>query len=431
MKKKKLTVVDLFCGGGIGAVGVISSNLDIIYALDNNKYAVETYNKNIQKCCIQQDIRTLDITTIPDSDIILGSPVCKSFSFAGNNNGFSDEKYGDLTSYYLRIIKYKKPKALVFENVKGMISKKHKPYFDGFLDELRAIGYSIHYKVLNAFEYGVPQVRERLIVVGIRNDIKDTFTYPEVLDSELRMNIYDAIGDLPEPSKVMNSNNDIQFTSNANYPNHSGYGIRKDEKPFISKIPSGGNWKCLDDESAKSFLGKAYYNGGGRTGFLRKVDINKPSYTITSTMNGKNNAQIIDGNDLILKDKEELKIYNQDIYYDNGYSSRYLSRNRQRQWNEPSFTIISGARQLPLYPEPKNYDIRKIDTCEIAPPRRFTVRECLRLQSVPDWYVIDEAISLTKQYEIVGNGIPSLLLFKIFNQLKLVLEQINWIILFP
>lgn len=124
MKKKKLTVVDLFCGGGIGAVGVKCADFNIIYALDNNKYAVETYNENIENCCIQQDIRKLDISTIPDSDIILGSPVCKSFSFAGNNNGFSDEKYGDLTSYYVEIIKYKKPKALVFENVKGMISKK-------------------------------------------------------------------------------------------------------------------------------------------------------------------------------------------------------------------------------------------------------------------------------------------------------------------
>lgn len=422
MKKKKLTVVDLFCGGGIGAVGVKIADFDIIYALDNNKYAVQTYNENIKNCCVQTDIRKLDITTIPDSDIILGSPVCKSFSFAGNNNGFSDVKYGDLTLYYLEIIKYKKPKALVFENVKGMISQKHKPYFDAFIAELEAIGYNMHHKVLNSYEHGVPQLRERLIAIGIRNDIKDLFEYPEIIKFESRMSIYDAIGDLPQPSKVMNSNNDIQYTSDSSYPNHFGYGIRKDEKPFVSKISSGGNWKCLNEEDAKSFLGKAYYNGGGRTGFLRKVDIDKPSYTITSTMNGKNNAQIIDGNDLTLKNNKENKIYNQDIYYDNGYSSRYLSRNRQKQWDEPSFTIISGARQLPLYPEPKNYDIRRMDIYKVAPPRRFTVRECLRLQSVPDWYIIDEKMSLTKQYEIVGNGIPSLLLFKIFNQLKIILE---------
>lgn len=422
MKKEKITVVDLFCGGGIGAVGVKTADFDIIYAIDNNKQAVQTYNQNIKNCCIQADIRKLDITNIPDSDIILGSPVCKSFSFAGNNNGFNDEKYGDLTFYYLKIIKYKKPKALVFENVKGMVSKKHKPYFDAFLEELRSIGYNIHYKVLNAYEYGIPQLRERLIVVGLRDDIEDTFQYPEIIKSELRMNIYDAIGDLPQPSKIMNSNKDIQFVSEFSYPNHFGYGIRNDEKAFVGKITSGGNWKCLDCEDAKTFLGKAYYNGGGRTGFLRKVDIAKPSYTITATMNGKNNAQIIDSHDLIEKNNEKIKIHNQDVYYENGYSSRYLSRNRQKQWNEPSFTIISEARQLPLYPEPKNYDIRNRDEYEIAPPRRFTVRECLRLQSVPDWYIIDELMPLTRQYEIVGNGIPSLLLFKIFNQLRLVLE---------
>lgn len=358
--KKKLTVVDLFCGGGLGAMGVKQCGFDIIYAIDNNKHAADTYNNNVKDCCVLADIRNVDIDEIPNSDIILGSPVCKPFSFAGNNKGFEDDKYGDLVSHYIKIIKSKRPKAFVFENVKGMISNKHKPQFEAFLDDLRVEGYNIQYRVLNAYNYGIAQLRERLIVVGVRNDINKKFNYP--IEEKNKVNIIDTLGNLPKPSLIMNSAKDIQYKGNVVVKNHIGYGIRKDELPFVDSIPSGGNWRNLSEDDAKKFLGKAYYSEGGRTGFLRKVDINKAAHTITSTMNGKNNSQIID---------------NRDLYGDN---------------------------------------------CKDMPSsRRFTVRECLRLQSVPDTYVIDDRISLIKQYEIVGNGIPSRLLYKIFKELEITL----------
>ena len=409
--KNEITVVDLFCGGGIGAYGIKRAGFNIIYAIDNNKEAVSTYNKNIGNHCHNVDIRKLDIDTIPDSDVIIGSPVCKSFSFAGNNKGFSDKQYGDLTFYYLKIIKAKKPKVLVFENVKGMVSKNHLPYFELFVKELEDIGYNIKYKVINTYKIGVPQLRERLILVGVRKDIKKEFNFPVDINNSERLSIFNAIGDLPQPTMVMNSKKDIKYISYNLKPNHIGYGVRNDELPYIDKIPQGGNFRDLDEEDAKAFMGKAFYSGGGRTGFLRKVDINKPCFTITSTMNGKNNAQILDSKEL----------YNQHIYYEGDYSSMYLSRNRQKQWGEPSYTIVSEAKQLPLYPEPSNYDIRNKDKYDIAPPRRFTVRECLRLQSVLDDYIIDDNISLPKQYAIVGNGIPSLLTYKIFIEIENIL----------
>lgn len=158
----------------------------------------------------------------------------------------------------------------------------------------------------------------------------------------------------------MNSKDDILYNNYTNYPNHYGYGIRNDEKKFINKISAGGNWRDLEEEDAKTFLGKAFYNGGGKTGFLRRVDVNKPSYTITAFMKGKNNAQILNSNEL-------------NSSYDNIY-------------------------------------------------RRFTVRECLRLQDVPDSYIISDKISISKQYEIVGNGIPCNITYYIFNEIKNILE---------
>lgn len=420
-KSNNLKVIDLFCGGGLGAVGIKMAGFNIVYSIDINKYAVDTYNKNIGNHCVKDDIRALSIDDIPDCDVVMASPVCKSFSFAGNGKGFEDDKYGDLPHQFVRIVEGKKPKAFVFENVKGILSKSSKDEFLNLVNYLEELGYNINYKIINCYLYGVPQLRERLLMVGVRKDI-GKYEFPLEIEEDRRLNIFDAIADLPSPYMVMNSKKDIQFISNSKIivANHIGYGLRNDEKSLINKVPSGGNWKSLSEEDAKSFLGKAYYNGGGKTGYLRRVKVDNPSYTITSAMIGKNNAQIIDDKELIIY---EHNIKNQDIYYEAGYSSMYLSRNRQKQWNEPSYTIVSEARQLPLYPEPINFDIRKLVDYEIAPPRRFTVRECLRLQSVPDWFEIDNTISLNKQYEIVGNGIPSLITYKIFIKLENILKD--------
>ncbi|MEG0900256.1 MAG: DNA (cytosine-5-)-methyltransferase [Oscillospiraceae bacterium] len=403
-EKNGFTVVDLFCGAGVGACGTLLAGYEIVYAVDNQKYAIDTYNKNIGNHAVQRDIRTVMAEEIPDHDLMIATPVCTSFSFSGNGKGVEDEKYGDLSFHFLRILKAKKPKAFLFENVNGMVCKKHKPFFEELIKTIENIGYEVKWNVFNCYEYGVPQHRKRIFMVGIREDIKKEFHFPEKIAEELRTNIRYAIGDLPNPDMVLNSSKDIQFIADEKscVDNHIGYGIRNDEKPFIDKVPIGGNWKALNEEDARAFMGKAFESGGGRTGFLRKVVFDKPCYAITSTMNGKNNAQIMD---------------NQDKYYEGGFSPRYLSRNRQRQWDEASFTIVSEARQLPLYPEPANYDIRKMEEYDVPPPRRFTVRECLRLQTVPDWFKFSEDIKLNKQYARCS-GIPSLMAYKLVIEIE-------------
>lgn len=395
LQENGLTMIDLFCGAGVGAAGFLLAGYKVLYAVDNMNYAVETYNRNIGNHAVCMDIRTLKAKDIPDADVITGGFPCQPFSFSGNGEGVNDSKKGDLGYHFFRIIKEKQPKAFIMENVDGIISKKHLPFFKKLMDMFDKAGYDLSYPkkkngepdALNCWEFGVPQLRKRVFVVGIRKDLKKSFEFPKVVPEELRTTIRDAIGDLPDPNGINN---------------HKGFGIRKDEAPFINKVPPGGNWRDLPLDDQKAFMGGAFESGGGRTGFLRKVRFDEPAYTITSLMNGKNNAQIID---------------NHDKYYDGGYSPRYKSRNRQKQWDEPSFTIVSQARQLPLYPEPANYDIRIMNEDEVPAPRRFTVRECLRLQTVPDWFSFDEKIKLEKQYERCS-GIPSLMAYKLGIQLQ-------------
>ena len=361
-----IKIVDLFCGAGVGACGFKTAGFDIVWGIDNNQYAVDTYNRNIGNHAICQDIKTLDYSTIPEHDIIVSTPTCKSFSWAGKRDGFDNEKHGDLIFYFYDILKFHRPKAFLFENVDGIVSKKNLPVFDTFIKDVEELGYQVTWDVKDVYNYGVPQHRKRVFAVGIRNDFKKKYVFPKEVSELEKKTVRDAIGDLPHPEYTKNSSRAVQFI-NPNYTspikNHYGYGIRNDEKPYVNKIPIKGNVSDLPLEEAKTFLKGSYKPGMNITkgsGFLRKLDFDKPSFTITSMMNGKMNAQIVD--------------------------------NRDKYTN---FDITQG-----------------IPMC-----RRLTVRECLRLQSVPDWFYFEDTVSLAKQYERCS-GIPSLMAYKLILSIK-------------
>lgn len=330
-------MVDFFCGAGIGAVGFKLAGYDIVDAFDNKDYAVSTYNRNIGNHARVADIRNLHGDNVPNADVYVGGFPCKPFSFAGKGEGVSDKNNGDLGYHFYRLVNEKRPKAIIIENVKGIISKTHREFFDELLDKFTGAGYSVNWKLVNCHEYGIAQIRERVFIVGIRNDLGLTFEFPESVEDSERKVLRDVIDNLPDPNGLNN---------------HKGYGIRKDEAPFIDKIPPGGNWRNLNEDDARAFMKGSYDLGGGRTGYIRKMLFDKPALTITSNMNGKFNAQIID---------------NRDKYRDENVESA---------------------------------------------PRRFTVRECLRIQSVPDWFSFSDDIPLAKQYERCS-GIPSLVAYKL------------------
>ncbi len=352
---KKLKMIDLFCGAGVGATGFLNAGFEIVYAVDNNKHAVKTYNKMIGNHAECKDIRKINFNSLPDADVISGGFPCQSFSFSGNGLGEKDKEKGDLANYFYEAIKCKKPKAFLLENVAGLTSKKHIQFFEKILKEFEKIGYKISYKILNCLDYGIPQKRKRVFVIGIRKDLNKIFDFPPFIKENEYKTIRDAIGDLPEPS-------DYKEGSKYKIKNHYGLGIRKDEALYIDKVPIGGNWKNIPVEDQKAFLGKSFYSGGGRTGYLRKMSFDQPSLTITSTMDGKFNAQIID---------------NKDKY---GYLPKGVPKSR-----------------------------------------RFTVRECLRLQTVPDWFYFEDNIPLRKQYERCS-GIPTVVAEKLGDSLTKILK---------
>ncbi|MNC23466.1 Modification methylase HaeIII [compost metagenome] len=294
-----LTVAELFCGGGLMAVGLQAAGYDITFANDFDKRAAEAYAYNIGDHVICGDI-TSDLiqAQIPDADIIAGGPPCQDYSVAGSGEGEDGER-GRLVWTYLSIIERKQPKAFVFENVKGLITKRHRPTFDALLAQFDEIGYAATWRLINAWDYGVAQKRERVFIVGVRQDLGFTFEFPEPSVEDYRTQVLrDVIGDLPEP-----------------FDNH-------DPKPLTPHVQ-----ERLDS--------------GGYETYLRKHPAGEPDL--------------------------------------------------------PSATLTAHlAKGSPdgMYFSPTQ-------------PRRFTVRECLRIQSVPDTYVLPDTISLSAQYRIVGNGVAS------------------------
>ena len=166
-----MKVVSLFSGCGGLDLGFERAGFNVIWANEFDKSIHETYRLNHPNTTLNtSDIRTLTGNDIPDCDGIIGGPPCQAWSEGGKGLGIEDPR-GQLFWDYIRIVKEKKPKFFLIENVQGILEEKHKESLDGFLTVLRDAGYNITYELLNAADYRIPQDRFRVFFIGIRNDL--------------------------------------------------------------------------------------------------------------------------------------------------------------------------------------------------------------------------------------------------------------------
>lgn len=192
-----LKTVALFAGCGGLDLGFENAGFNIIWANDNNKKVESTYRHNHKNTeLIIKSLVDIKSEEIPDCDIIIGGPPCQSWSLAGAMKGKEDSR-GQLFYEYVRVIKDKRPMAFVAENVKGIISKSHIESFNEIVDMFKESGYTVTYKLVNAKNYGVPQDRERVFIVGVRNDLKVSYKFPKATNNEGNyVTLENAIGDL-------------------------------------------------------------------------------------------------------------------------------------------------------------------------------------------------------------------------------------------
>ncbi len=194
MNKERLSVVSLFsgCGGmDLGFRGDFKifnyhfekNNFDIIFANDIDKSACETYEYNFKHKPLCGDIRDIEIKDIPQADIVIGGFPCQDFSHSGKRKGLTSDR-GRLYLEMKKVVEHIKPKAFVAENVDG-IRTSTKGTDTSALDEIIVdfmnLGYNVVYKVLNSADYGVPQTRIRVIIIGIRGDLNKLIYYPKAI----------------------------------------------------------------------------------------------------------------------------------------------------------------------------------------------------------------------------------------------------------
>lgn len=256
--KKNYKVLDLFCGCGGISYGFQLAGYSIVGGIDFNKDATETFKLNFPKA----NVKCVDITTVPDRtilqdysgiDIIVGGPPCQGFSTANRHQKEIDDPRNKLFFEYLRFVKLLKPKIVVIENVRGILTRDNGYAKDRITELLTELGYSVNMQVLDASNYGVPQNRKRAIFVGINQKyIKKTFDF-STLKVEKKVTVKEAIGNLYDeefhidekvrlepkatcPYQVyLGKGSDYLFDHEIKYPANK-------VQQRISYVPQGGNW---------------------------------------------------------------------------------------------------------------------------------------------------------------------------------------------
>jgi len=261
------SVIELFAGAGGLAIGMEKAGLKCVALNEIDKWACQTLRKNRPNWSVMEgDVRTFDFSEFNNQiDVITGGFPCQAFSYAGKRLGLNDAR-GTLFYEYARVVKEVNPPICIGENVRGLLSHENGKTLQGMISILDEIGYNVvPIKVLKAINYKVPQKRERLILVGIRKDIKSKFEYPKPY--QRIYNLSDALkkGDLFDC--------DVPQSDGVKYP--------KSKKDVLDLVPPKGYWRDLPLEIQKEFMGGSFFLGGGKTGMARRIGWDEPCLTLT------------------------------------------------------------------------------------------------------------------------------------------------------
>jgi|SRR5215213_2996176 len=306
MVDKRLTGISLFSGCGGFDWGATRAGVEIVWANDNDAHAAAAYQSTFPNTQFNfDDVRKISL--FPKADVLIGCYPCTGLSVAARRRWKNspqrnlDELEGNFLYWsFLRALQQIKPKYFFVENVVGMITADNGWFFNEQVTRFGDSGYSVKHKILNAVDFGLPQTRKRVFIVGVRKDIRD-FRY-----------------EFPKPT------------------HGSDLLPRFVLRDVIRKFP-----KFLDDE-----------------------------------------------------------------FYDGPFHGHYLTRNRKRAWNEPSYTIVANGHHAPLHPSGLPMKFIKKDTWELqgSKNRRLSWRECAVLQGLPSTAV--PSGTMFDKYRVVGNAVP-------------------------
>lgn len=304
--------VDAFCGAGGLSLGLKRAGFDIQFAFDNNPRAIATYRKNIGDHAHVLDSKDVDAGVIQAKfpvALVAGGPPCQGFSVQRRGGG--DDARNELIFEFLRLVKDIRPKLFLMENVAALASPRNAEHFEQLLKRANAMGYNVEAKVLNAADFGVPQTRKRLFILGVRKDLGHVITLPQgrVMASEWRT-VHDAIGDLPEPRSM----------HGRLYSNHLPDKISDLNRERISHVSPGGGRSDIP-ERLRLPCHAVSVEVAGHRGVYGRLDWNKPAGTITTKCNSFTRGRFAhptENRNISMREAARLQSFSDDFVFEGG-----------------------------------------------------------------------------------------------------------------
>jgi DNA (cytosine-5)-methyltransferase 1 len=370
-----MKVFEAFAGYGGWSLGFKKAGIkhEVVGFSEIDKYAIQVYTATHGDIPNFGDITKIDPGLLPDFDVLCASPPCQAFSVAGKGEGADDTKgRGRLFEHTIEIMRVKQPRVAIFENVKGLVSKRHLEYFLTLTRSMMHAGYQIYWKVLNTKEHGLPQNRERVFIVCFRNDIYNfgEFKFPE--KEPLQLCLKDLLEETVDNkyflsdqrmASMLKDTPDLSYAIDANYAKGTsieGY-CEKKRRQIV----------CINPK--KDSLKQTYFQN-------RAYDINAcfPSLTNTSQLICHNMQPRSKDRPSLLKASLEGK--------PSPGGHGHLSKD-----DGTNYTVDTKGTNA----------VEEIK----GKIRRLTPTECFRLQGVGDTDLHLEGISDTQKYKLAGNGL--------------------------
>ena len=343
------TSIELFAGAGGLALGMSKAGFKHIMLNEIDHDACQTLMQNRPEWHVAEgDIHKLKFDRYRDKvDLLTGGFPCQAFSYAGNKGGFEDTR-GTLFFQLARAVKEVNPKVFLCENVRGLSTHDGGRTLAVIKNTIAELGYNlIEPRVLQAIKYQVPQKRERLIMVAVRNDLADLATFHWPQPYHRIMTLRDALyaGEL-FPT-------DVPVSDGQKYP--------EKKRRVMEKVPMGGYWRDLPVEVQKEYMGGSYELEGGKTGMARRLSLDEPSLTLTCAPAQKQTERChpIETRPLTVREYARIQTFPDDWLFAGNLASQYkqignavpvnlayaIGRSLIRLFNEIEAKIRQGYRE--------------------------------------------------------------------------------------
>lgn len=306
------TAIELFAGAGGLALGIEKAGFYTLGLVEIDKDSAETLKTNRPDwnviCEDIAKVSPLDLEKVfniksGNLDLLSGGAPCQAFSYAGKRLGLEDAR-GTLFYHYAIFLKKLQPKTFLFENVRGLLTHDKGRTYQTMLKVFSECGYTIQKKVLNAWDYGNAQKRERLITIGVRNDLKDKIKIDFPVPHDYKPVLRDILKDVPPSEGVQ----------------YSDY-----KRDIFKLVPPGGYWRDIPEDIAKKYMKKCWNMEGGRTGILRRMSLDEPSLTVLTSPSQKQTDRChpIEPRPFNIRENARIQSFPDNWSFCGGISSQY------------------------------------------------------------------------------------------------------------